>query len=237
MKPTRTSKVHRTDDKGKISFKPNAHSIGYARCTLIKISYIQPRSETIRLRTLMGVDDEFVTADFVLLESLQSGFNARKATLNDFNAIRLHKIRRLVEKEILVSPRRTFSTPSLRSFGKLFEYASARFLCNLTKETICTVCLSLYFSLSTEGGRVTASVPPGARISQPCSCVPPSEIVSKTKSIGEFVIFLTSAATSALRSMTCVAPSDLTRSVLCNDAVTMMGEKPDSFANCIAVHH
>lgn len=184
----------------------------------------------------MRVDYEFITADFVLLESLQSGFNARKALLNDFNAIRLHKIRRLVKMENFISPRRTFSTPSSSSFGKLFEYASARFLCNLTNETICTVCLSLYFSLSTEGGRVTASVPPGARISQPNSWVPPSEIVSKTKSIGELVIFLTSAATFALRSMMCVAPSDLTRSVLCNDAVAMMGEKPESFANCIAVH-
>lgn len=100
---------------------------------------------------------------------------------------------------------------------------------------MCTVCLSPYFFLSTVGGRVTASVPPGARISQPSSCVPPTEIASKTKSIGELVIFLTSAATSALRSMTCVAPSDLTRSELDNDAVTMMGEKPESFANWIAV--
>lgn len=51
----------------------------------------------------MGVDNEFITADFVLFESLQSGFNARKASLEDLNAIRLHTMRRLVEKEKLVS--------------------------------------------------------------------------------------------------------------------------------------
>lgn len=60
--------------------------------TLIKISYIQVRSEAIRLRTLMGVNNEFISADFVLLESLQPSFNARKASLDDFNAIRLHII-------------------------------------------------------------------------------------------------------------------------------------------------
>lgn len=127
---------------------------------------------------------------------------------------------------VLVTLRRTFSAPSSSS-GKLFEYAT---------ELMYTACLSLYFSMSIVGRRVTASVPPGARISQPCSCVPPAEIASKTNSIGELVIFLTSAATSALRSMTCVAPSDLTRSELDNDAVTMIGEKPERFANCIAVY-
>lgn len=51
------------------------------------------------------------------------------------------------------------------------------------------------------------------------------------------MIFLTSAVTPALRSMTCVALSDLTRSELDNDTVTMIiGEKPESFANCIAVY-
>lgn len=46
----------------------------------------------------MGVNNEFISADFVLLESLQPSFNARKASLDDFNAIRLHIIQRLVEK-------------------------------------------------------------------------------------------------------------------------------------------
>ena len=34
-----------------------------------------------------------------------------------------------------------------------------------------------------------------------------------------------------LRSMTCVAPSDLRDSVCLRDAVVMMGEKPDNFAS------
>lgn len=86
------------------------------------------------------------------------------------------------------------------------------------------------------GLSVNISVPPGARISQACSCVPPSEIESKTKSMGSLVIFLTSAITSDFRSTTCVAPIALSRSALCSDAVAMMGEKPESFANWIAAY-
>lgn len=52
--------------------------------------------------------------------------------------------------------------------------------------------------------------------------------------IGKFVILLISALTSDWRSTTCVAPSDLRSSVLCVDAVVMMGEKPESFANWTA---
>lgn len=84
------------------------------------------------------------------------------------------------------------------------------------------------------GLSVNTSVPPGARISQACSCVPPSEMESKTKSMGSLVIFLTSAIASDFRSTTCVAPIALSRSALCKDAVVMMGEKPESFANWIA---
>ena len=42
------------------------------------------------------------------------------------------------------------------------------------------------------------------------------------------------AVEEILRSMTCVAPRDLSDSACLRDAVVMMGEKPDSFASWTA---
>ena len=49
--------------------------------------------------------------------------------------------------------------------------------------------------------------------------------------MGSLVIFLTSDRRSEFRSTTCVAPSDFKKSVFFVEAVVMIGEKPESFAN------
>ena len=52
--------------------------------------------------------------------------------------------------------------------------------------------------------------------------------------MGLLVIFVTSAATSALRSMTCVAPRGLRKSAFFREAVVMIGLNPENLANWIA---
>lgn len=130
---------------------------------------------------------------------------------------------------------RTFIEPSSSSLGKNFAKAIPRALNTRKCADTYAICLSLCVCTSTVGRSTSASVPPDAKISRACSCVPPSEMASKTKSMGSLVMLLTSATTSDLRSTTCVAPNALSRSALCNDAVVMMGEKPESFANWIAL--
>lgn len=53
--------------------------------------------------------------------------------------------------------------------------------------------------------------------------------------MGSEVMALTEEGRSALRSITCVAPRDLRRSVLLREAVVMIGLKPDSFASWMAM--
>lgn len=88
-------------------------------------------------------------------------------------------------------------------------------------------------------GSVTmARVPPGATIDNPARCVSSDETASNTYVMGTSVMRATCslrAAAESVRSRTCVAPREMRSSLLCGDAVVMMGEKPDSFASWMAV--
>lgn len=76
----------------------------------------------------------------------------------------------------------------------------------------------------------SASWPPGARISRPCSNVSEWDTASYTSVMGLAVIFVMDACSSAverLRSRRCDAPR-LVRYVVCvREAVVMMGENPE----------
>ena len=82
------------------------------------------------------------------------------------------------------------------------------------------------------------SVPPGASASYASNCVSATEMASRTYSTGwppaSFCTSEMMVDAGSLRSSTAVAPSDLRRGSLCNEAVVMMGEYPESFAIWIA---
>jgi hypothetical protein len=84
----------------------------------------------------------------------------------------------------------------------------------------------------------TIIVPLGASTLIPASWVSGRLIESKTISAGSLVILAISEEREdrgTERGMMCVAPKDWSSSVLCAEAVTMIGEKPESRANWIAV--
>jgi hypothetical protein len=86
-------------------------------------------------------------------------------------------------------------------------------------------------SSSIPGGIVTMRVPPGVRMLYATFCVSFSEMTSYISVISSDVMVLTAEGSEIVRSMTCVAPSDFRKVVLCSEAVVIMGEKPDSLAN------
>lgn len=113
----------------------------------------------------------------------------------------------------------------------------SRFAGTWTLPYTCTSSLSdVILSLSIASASTITILPPGARTSYAAFCVSADEIASYATLTGLSVIALTEAgrsASGALRSMMCVAPSDLRYASFRFEAVVMMGEKPESFANWI----
>lgn len=117
---------------------------------------------------------------------------------------------------------------------------SARFSGNWNDPKTRLTFFRLVSSSLTNFSATIARVPPGAKRSYAVCCVSAREQASNMYEIGVLTMLATcsfSAAAESVRSRTCVAPNDVSKPLFFNDAVVIIGLKPDSLASWIPAPH